>query len=295
MKCLRPLMLAMLLAICTVRAAGQAFVYPSVPDTLRTPDTRAAWLMRHYWDRFSFADTAFLASPADVEQAFVNYIDLAQRVSSAVAADGMRLFVERMYNDGTECVREYFATLADSYLGGDASPVRDDLLYAQYLDIAAASKFASIAERTRNEYMARNLRRNLPGTVAADFEYDDRQGHRHRMHDFAAPKTLLYFYDPDCSHCRDMLGSLLGIPALAEGGSVRVLAIYPYGYDDRWAASAPPFPPSWTDGCSAGGDVSARDIYYIKSMPSLYLLDADKRVLLKNPTIGVLHDVLGRE
>ena len=267
---------------------GDTFPYPSVPDTLRTPSARAAFLVSHYWDCYDFADTTLARYGGIAEQGFVNFLDLLPRVPQAVAADGIRQFADRIYNVGSPFVREFFSTLADNYLGGDGSPMRDDVRYAQFLDVMGANKFASLAERTRNEYMARNLRKNLPGTVAADFAYIDRQGSRHTLHGFRARMTLLYFYDPDCGHCRQTLEQLLTIPALREGGTVGVLAVYPYGYDERWATADTHFPSTWTDGYSPDGDVTARDIYYIKSMPSLYLLDNDKRVVLKNPDIEVL-------
>ena len=288
------LAIVLFLASLTANAQQEApFPYPSIPDTLRTPSARACYLVRHYWDGYNFADTTQDVAGGMAEQGFVNFLDLLPRVPRAVAASGIMAFVDRMYVDGLPNVRDYFAGLADGYLGNDDSPMRDDVLYAQFLDIMGANKFASVAERTRNDYMARNLRKNLPGTTAADFDYIDRHGNRHSLHGLTAPMTLLYFYDPDCGHCRHVLEQLLAIPQLtSEDGAVRVLAVYPYGYDERWSSSATHFPSTWTDGYSPDGDVTARDVYYIKSMPSLYLLDKDKKVLLKNPSVEVLRKAL---
>ena len=289
------ILLATVLFMVSLYANAQheaAFPYPSIPDTLRAPSARAGYLVNHYWDGYNFADTTQNVAGGMAEQGFVNFLDLLPRVPRAVAASGMMAFVDRLYEDCQPAVRDYFAGLADSYLGNDYSPMRDDVLYAQFLDIMGASKFASVAERTRNDYMARNLRKNLPGTTAADFDYIDRHGKRRSLHSLAAPMTLLYFYDPDCGHCRQVLEQLLGIPQLtSEDGAVRVLAVYPYGYDERWSA-APRFPSTWIDGYSPDGDVTARDVYYIKSMPSLYLLDKDKKVVLKNPSVEVLRKAL---
>ena len=48
--------------VCTNATAQQAdnFPYPTVPDTLRTAETRALYVMEHYWDRFNFADTTLM-------------------------------------------------------------------------------------------------------------------------------------------------------------------------------------------------------------------------------------------
>lgn len=287
------LLIVLFVASLTAHCQPDAkFPYPSIPDTLRTPSARAGYLVEHYWDRYNFVDTTLNVAGGMAEQGFVDFLDLLPRVSGAVAASGIRAFVDRMYVNGQPAVREYFAGLADSYLGDTDSPMHNDVLYAQFLDIMGANKFASIAERTRNDYMARNLRKNLPGTMAADFEYVDRHGSRHSLYDFQAPMTLLYFYDPDCGHCRQTLEQLLAVQQLVDGTTVRVLAIYPYGYDERWSTTDPHFPSTWTDGYSPDGDVTARDVYYIKSMPSLYLLDKDKKVVLKNPSVEVLRKAI---
>ena len=246
----------MLVATTIATLAGHAqqtdaFPYPSVPDTLRTPESRATYVMAHYWDRFDFADTTLAHRPEITEQGFANFIDLLPRVAPATAAMGIKAFVDHLYGmSGKTCdtMREYFANITDKYLGDSGSPLHNDLLYAQFLDVMAANKYAGIAERTRNGYMARNLRKNLPGTVAADFTYVDRKGAQHHMHDFNAKYTLLYFYDPDCNHCHDTANQLRMLPSLSANSPCRVLAVYAYDDVERWKSAANGFPAAWTDG-----------------------------------------------
>ncbi|MCI7371170.1 DUF5106 domain-containing protein, partial [Prevotella sp.] len=158
---------------CTNATAQQAdnFPYPTVPDTLRTAETRALYVMEHYWDRFNFADTTLMHRPETTEQGFANFIDLLPRVAPSTATLGIKALADHLYNIKTgkeddsktpELIRDYFATLTEKYLGDSESPLHNDLLYAQFLDVMSANKFASMAERTRNEYMARNLKKNLP-------------------------------------------------------------------------------------------------------------------------------------
>ncbi|MDY4644384.1 DUF5106 domain-containing protein, partial [Prevotella sp.] len=72
---------------CTNAMAQQAdnFPYPTVPDTLRTAETRALYVMEHYWDRFNFADTTLIHRPETTEQGFANFIDLLPRVAPSTA------------------------------------------------------------------------------------------------------------------------------------------------------------------------------------------------------------------
>ena len=112
------------------------FPYPSVPDTLRTPETRAMYVMEHYWDRFDFADTTLVNRPEITEQGFANFLDLLPRVKPATAATGLTALATHLYNikadeKTAELMHNYFEEIADKYLGDAESPLHNDLLYAQ--------------------------------------------------------------------------------------------------------------------------------------------------------------------
>ena len=283
--------------VCSNATAQQTdgFPYPTVPDTLRTAETRALYVMEHYWDRFNFADTTLMHRPETTEQGFANFIDLLPRVAPSTATLGVKAFADHLYNikpanaddsNTPERIREYFATLTEKYLGDSESPLHNDLLYAM-----SANKFASMAERTRNEYMARNLKKNLPGTTATDFVYIDRKNQQRQMHNLKAKYTLLYFYDPDCDHCHETAAQIAAMPETSSP-AISVLAIYPYSDSEMWKTKTSRMPATWTEGYSPDGQITTDDIYYIKSVPSVYLLDEEKRVVLKNPSITLLLNTL---
>lgn len=64
----------------TVTDTITTFVYPEVPTMLNTPELRADYLARHYWEHVNFADTNYIHHPEVTEQAWVNFIDILQLV-----------------------------------------------------------------------------------------------------------------------------------------------------------------------------------------------------------------------
>ena len=58
---------------------------PAIPDSLRTPRKRAAYLLAHFWDSMSFADTLRSRNPGFMEQNLVNYLSLFPHRSRAPA------------------------------------------------------------------------------------------------------------------------------------------------------------------------------------------------------------------
>mgnify|MGYP000178762057 FL=1 len=71
----------LLMAMRSLQAQAQEdFPYPSVPAELTTPQERADYVVRHYWDNINFQDTTLIHRPSMIEQGFVNFIDLLPRL-----------------------------------------------------------------------------------------------------------------------------------------------------------------------------------------------------------------------
>ena len=72
--------------------------------------------------------------------------------------------------------------------------------------------------------------------------------------------------------------------ALAEAvraGKLSVLAVYTEGNKAAWRKALPDMPEGWTVGTDREA-VKTGALYDLKAMPSLYLLDGSKTVLLKD-------------
>ena len=68
------------------------FQMVSVPSVITEPEERAAYLVKHYWDKFDFTDTTLIHFPEITEQATSNYIDMMkygenENVTGAVAKE----------------------------------------------------------------------------------------------------------------------------------------------------------------------------------------------------------------
>lgn len=280
---------ATLLAPPAAKAQEAAtFPYPTIPHELRTVEDRAGFLLEHYWDNIDFGDTALVHKPDIAEQGFSNFIDLLPRVDSAVAVRGVAVFSAAAFRRSTpQNVREHFADLAEHYLADPNSPMRSDALYLLFLDRLTAAQAFSPAERERFSFKRVNIAKNQPGMVAADFAYIDRNGHESTLHATKGEYTLLYFYDPDCENCHETTAFFSKSSLLTTNPRLTVLAVYPDADTDLWRKEPQLFPSKWIDAYSPGGKVAA-SLYYIRATPTIFLLDKDKRVLLKDTSPAVL-------
>jgi hypothetical protein len=178
----------------------------------------------------------------------------------------------------------------DHYLANPDSPFRNDAVYAHFLTafIAGCSDEA-LSGRAR--YMLDMISRNRPGTVAADFGFVDRNGRAGTLHSLDARLILLVFNDPGCDKCREVMPSLLADPLFASEGLL-VLSVYPYDDAALWRECAVDVPANWLDVHDAGSEIIDGRLYHLPAIPSFYLLDGEKRVLLKDAPVWHLREVL---
>lgn len=77
-----------------VKDSGHTFILPEIPPALNERESRAEYLVLHYWDNFDFSDTLVIRDAEIAEQAFVDYIVLLPHTAKAVADASIRSTLE---------------------------------------------------------------------------------------------------------------------------------------------------------------------------------------------------------
>ncbi len=270
----------------TVTIQKQVFPFPTIPSTLTEPEARKSYLLTHYWERFDFADTTLVDNRDVTEQGFVNFI--------ALLVDGTtseELTRESLKNWCTGFIakdhaRRVLMKTADDYLYNPNSPFYNEGLYGVYLETLLDVFPTDDVQRSTYNFRLKLVKRNNPGDRATDFTYYLPDGNRCTL--AATPvkgdRLLLVFYDPECESCHAVLGQMTASAALAKAvqtGQISVLAIYTEGNEEVWRKALPDMPEGWTIGTDHEA-VKTGALYDLKAMPSLYLLDGQKKVLLKD-------------
>ena len=272
------------------------FSFPPIPATLTEPEARKSYLLIHYWEQFDFADTMLVNNRDVTEQGFVNFI--------ALLADGTtpeELTRESLENwcagfVGKEHARQVLTQTADDYLFNPNSPFYNEGLYGMYLEALLGKLPQTDAMRSAYRFKLELVRRNNVGDKATDFTYYQPDGTRCTLATTPVKndRLLLMFYDPECESCHEVLLQMAADTALAEAvqtGKLSVLAVYTEGNDEAWRKALPDLPKGWTVGIDHEA-VKTGALYDLKAMPSLYLLDGSKTVLLKDAAFEEIRSAL---
>lgn len=271
------------------------YVPPQAPSALED-SAKMAWTAEHYWDSFDFADTVQLADMERMGPAVVGYLQLLASVPAQDAAGSISGMLDKAM-EGNYAAFERFTEWYEETLYDPNSPLRNEELYIPVLEYTVSSPRVDSLMKLRPRSQLDMALRNRHGDVAADFAYTTPDGRAHRLSGLKARFTLLYFYNPDCPACReikDYIGTSQHFGDWMEKG-LRVLAVYPDEDLTLWRERLSQMPEGWIVGCDKGHKLMDERLYDLKAIPTLYLLDGDKRVILKDVTAGEVEGWLAGE
>lgn len=264
----------------------KALVLPQIPDSIRIPQDRADYLSVHYWDHFDFGDTALTHLPEITEQAFADFIPVLSIASEDKMRQGIYLLLDRAMK-GSRIMFDCFSDLCEKYLYDPNSPLRDEELYIPCLQYLIASNQMTDVEKERPRYLLRMALKNRPGTIATDFTYTLANDKTGKLSAIQADYTVLFFNNPDCQECKRVKEYMDASPTFH---SVAVLAMYTDADLPLWLKAG--YPHFMINAYDAGQTIQDKQLYDLKAIPTLYLLDKEKRIILKDATVEKIEEWL---
>ena len=263
----------------------QGFPLPDVPAMLITPEQRSEFLANHFWDRYAFDDSLSRSQrPQITEQAWVDYLDLLNRVPLTVVQSALKKLMLKVATHG-KGVFTHFTNLADKYLYDPNAPTRNEEFYIPVLEAMCETSVFTETDKIRPQGRLEMARKNRPGSKAIDFSYYTAEGMRGSLYGVKAEYTLLFINNPGCHACDEYIAAIKSsgvINTLLVDGRLKILSVYPDEELDEWKRHLSDFPSEWINGYDKNATIKTRGTYDLKAIPTLYLLNKDKVVLLKD-------------
>ena len=274
------------------------------PDAAKDPQFAYKYYKAHFWDGVNFYDERLARTPF-FEPKLQRYFDQLVYPS----ADSVNKEIDYMlgYASINEEMQKFLLLhftnryLNQKYMWEDAVFVN---LFQKYY---ANKTYPWLTEEGKKMITNRaySLMANLTGNPASDIELPDPKGVKKALYSLQAPYTLVAIWDPTCSHCKEVLpklDSMYQAKWKAQGLKLYAMAKETEGNKEGWLKFISDHKlQDWTHVYYSKEADKARidagvpgysQLYDVQSFPTLYLLDADKRIIAKKVTEGQVDEIL---
>jgi len=257
------------------------------------------YIADRFWDAFLekpyYCDSLIVNGVLkdDVESALGRYVTILEDFcprgrATEIISGFFRKVSDFQTANPTSNVFGFFEEMVPKYLYDPNSPVRDEDLYNPYVKGLSTSELSSEGLRPAYTRDASMCSLNQVGSKAAEIVFTTLEGKRMTLSGIKADRTLLFFSNPGCPACEDVVRRLMGnagIKQQVSSGKLAVVNLYIDLERDKWKEMAKDYPKSWLNGYDQDYKIRQDLTYNIRAIPSLYILDKEKVVLMKDAPV----------
>ncbi|MGL5690276.1 MAG: DUF5106 domain-containing protein [Bacteroidales bacterium] len=261
------------------------FKLPEIPMTIVEPEARATYLAANYWSNFDIQNQQLKTDTTNFEQLYSNYLLFLREGEQINFCTTINKCITHFNTDSLYLNRLY--QLSEKYLYDPNSPFRNDEYYLCFINSLLETNKLSFGDSTRLAYQQELVSKNRIGHKASNFEYKTIKN-KSTLYNIKSPYTLVFFYNPDCHACKEIkldLENSNSINSLVNNKRLTILAVYTDEELDLWEHSVNEYPQNWIVSYNPDSKIKMNQMYDLKAIPTLYLLDNNKQVLLKDATI----------
>lgn len=273
---------------------GTSFKMVEVPAVITDEDEALVYIAEHFWDNMNFSDKRFLENKDDLNHNFYNFMDFINRVPLQTGKKSFLTFTEKLLA-GDSLMIDHLRGTAEKALFDPNSPFRNEDIYIPFLEKLILSPKIDTTVREHLVYQLNLAKRNRPGERASDFGFTYRDKRQGTLYNLASEYILLAFLDPDCPACQTAIEEMKKSPVLRKTANrLKILTIYTGVEQSRWKDWSKILDPSWINGYDRKFSIQEGSLYDLRPTPSLYLLDRNKVVILKDAPLKKIEEYLNK-
>lgn len=253
------------------------------------------YMAEHLYDNYVWEDDRLLNTPVAINK-HKQFANLMYYIDYQEGAPIMRKVLKAAH--ANEKSYAAFFEHMEKVLGATKSPYRVEGIYIEMLKDAIAYDKTNKVNKVRYEAELKHLDKNLDGSVLPNFNIILGNGDTTSLYDVKAPYMLLYFQHPECPTCREARTRMKDYPVLnkaIDDGKIVVLTVYFEDdkkiFDNYMQTEANP---KWIHSWNYDQQIQKEELFYLITIPYMFLIDRDKRVIKKDILINEVEDYVKR-
>ena len=126
------------------------------------------------------------------------------------------------------------------------------------------------------------IRPNIIGKKAHDLIMNSYKEVFVSLYDIEKEFTILYFWEPDCGHCKESTPKLKAFYEKTKNTGIEVFTVCTTGDKEKWSKYIQENDLAWINGWDPERRTRFDYYYNVQSTPLIYILDRNKKIIAKN-------------
>jgi len=258
---------------------------PVVPPGTANPDSVSRLMSYihykdHFFDNIDFSEPGLIRSPVlggRLEQFFRQVVIQAPDsiIREADRVLEMSTANENVFQYVTVWLMNRYAS--SEIMGQDAVVVH----IADKIYLSGKAPWASEEYLDDLRKRVERLRPNLIGKKAPELLMSSFAGQYVSLYDVRADFTIVYFWEPDCGHCKEATPILKDYYEKNRSSGIEVFAVCTQQDHDKWEKYIVDHSLGWINGWDPQRLSRFDYLYNVESTPLIYILDRDKKIIAK--------------
>jgi peroxiredoxin len=268
--------------------------YPSGDDgEVEDKNLQFFYYKEHFFDNFDLSSSGLLRTPLyqpKVDE-YLDKLTFQHPDSIKKAADYLLSLTE----SNQETFRYVMVRLTTKYETSKVMGMEEVFVYLAenyYLTGKAFWADEDLVEKFQKRI--NELKPNLIGAIAPDMILLDTMMKKVQLSQLKSRFIVLYFYDPDCGHCKKITPVLYELYKKIKGKGVEVMAACTVTDIEKWKKYIRTNNLNWLNVSDPYYKSNFRAEYDIKTTPLIFILNDEKEIIAKRLGVDQIEDFIDR-
>jgi thiol-disulfide isomerase/thioredoxin len=261
----------------------------SIPAVVQNPDS-VRWVMNynynkeHFFDNIDLTDERLIRTP-------ILYARLNAFFGSALiqAPDTLNKEIDKIIKkvEGNYKVYQFVAVYLFNHFRESEIMGHDAIMVKLADDIYLSGKADWVTKEFKDDLKKQVdlLRPNLIGKKAPNLIMDSYSGIFVSLYDIQKDFTILYFWEPNCGHCKEATPKLKAYYETAKKQGIEIFAICTQSDKQKWTQYIEDNKLTWINGWDPQRSSRFDVLYNVQSTPTVFILDKNKTIIAKKLSV----------
>ena len=255
---------------------------------------QAIYYRTHYWDNVNLKDHSLIYTPQLFDKMNYYFFGILYRQDADTITRYAHLVLDRVVNDST--MLRYFLDFILPHYERSTKNIGWDQVFVNLVNdyyLAGKCSWATKADLFSKKQTVDFLSQSLIGAMGqellmADTNQSENPADWISSHAFPQKYVMLWFWDPDCNHCKKQTAELKILYDSLTAAGNKIFEVYAVGYESdvqKWLNYVRKHQLPFVNVGGPNVNIDYQEAYNVHGAPTMILLNADRQIIM-NKTLA---------